>query len=150
MKLNVSYFSTNDLKAIKQACECAEENTSGEVRVTIFNKRPPKTADLDLKQLAYLEFKNLGMEQTRDRTGILLFILLSERKFQILADVGISVKVEQAIWDEIAGQLIENFTKGEYLSGVVTAVMRIGEIMAGWFPRKADDTNELSDEVHVA
>ncbi len=150
MKLSKSYFSASDLNAIKQACECAEENTSGEVKVSIFEKRPKGTSQMSLSELAYAEFRNLGLEKTRDRTGVLLFILLSERQFQILADVGISAKVEQKVWDEIAGQLVNKFKNGEYLSGVVTAVMSIGEVLAGWFPRKADDTNELADDVHVA
>jgi uncharacterized membrane protein len=150
MKLCKSYFSASDLNAIKQACECAEENTSGEVKVSIVEKRPHGTAKLSLTELASMEFMHLGMEKTRDRTGVLLFILLSERQFQILADKGINAKVEQKIWDEIAGQMANKFKNGEYLSGVLTAVKSIGEVLAKWFPRKADDTNELTDEVHVA
>lgn len=149
MKLSKEYFSASDLNAIKQACEYAEENTSGEVRVTIFEKRPRKSAGWSLMELALAEFKNLGMDKTRDRTGVLLYILLDEHKFQVLADEGINAKVEKKVWDEIANQMAEKFKNGEYLTGVVTTVMRIGEILAGWFPRKSDDTNELSNEVHV-
>ncbi|MCK9245273.1 MAG: TPM domain-containing protein, partial [Candidatus Marinimicrobia bacterium] len=77
------------------------------------------------------------------------YILLDEHKFQVLADEGINAKVEKKVWDEIANQMAEKFKNGEYLTGVVTTVMRIGEILAGWFPRKSDDTNELSNEVHI-
>jgi len=149
MKLNKAYFTASDLNAIKQACECAEENTSGEVKVSIIAKRPRKAAKLNLRDLALAEFKSIGMHKTRDRTGVLLYILLSERQFQILADEGINAKVEQKVWDEIAIKMAEKFKNGEYLSGVITAVMQIGEILAGRFPRKSDDTNELSNEVHI-
>ena len=150
MSLIKKYFSASDLDAIKKACELAEKNTAGEIRVSIFGKRPPKSAKMSLPELAYAEFKNLGMEQTRDRTGILLLILLKEHQFQILADEGINAKVEQKVWDDIAEQMAEKFKNGEYLSGVVSAIERIGAILAQWFPRKPDDINELSDEVHIA
>ena len=150
MSLIKKYFSVSDLDAIKKACECAEKNTAGEIRVSIFEKRPPKTSKMSLPELAYAEFKNLRMDQTRDRTGILLFILLAERQFQILADEGFNAKVEQEVWDDIAEQMAEKFKNGDYLTGVVSAVKRIGEILAQWFPRKPDDINELSNEVHIS
>ena len=34
MSLIKKYFSTSDLDAIKKACECAEKNTAGEIRVS--------------------------------------------------------------------------------------------------------------------
>jgi len=149
MALIDRYFSKRDLDGITKACSKAEENTSGEIRVSIFSKRPGKMMSLDLQEIALNEFYNLRMDKTRDKTGILLFILLKERKFQILADTGINSEVEQKTWDNIALGLSDYFKKGNYLDGVVNTVGEMGKILSNHFPKKVDDTNELSDEVSV-
>lgn len=149
MALIDKYFSKDDLKKIAEACGKAEEKTAGEVRVSIFSKRPRKLKNLSLKEVAQAEFFRLGMDKTRDKTGILLLIILAERKFQILADRGIDAKVEQQTWDELADTLSEYFKNGKYLEGVQHCVRRMGAILTQHFPIKSDDTNELSNEVSV-
>lgn len=149
MALIDKYFSKDDLQKITKACEKAEEKTAGEVRVSIFSKRPRKLKNLSLKEVAQAEFFRLGMDKTRDKTGILLLIILVERKFQILADSGINAKVDQQTWDELAERLSEHFKNGKYLEGVQYCVRQMGVILAQHFPIKADDTNEISNEVSV-
>ena len=149
MALIDTYFTKDDLKKIAEACGQAEEQTAGEVRVSIFSKRLRKLKKLALEELALDEFYRLGMDKTRDKTGILLLIILAERKFRILADTGINAKVEQQTWDELAGKLSGSFKNGNYLDGVTESVLRMGAILAKHFPIKADDTNELSNEVSV-
>ena len=104
---------------------------------------------LELQDIALNEFYNLGMDKTRDKTGILLFILLKEKRFQILADTGINSKIEQKAWDDIALGLSDYFKNGNYLEGVVNTVGEMGKILSNHFPKKADDWDELSDEVSV-
>lgn len=149
MALIDHYFTKTDLQKIAHACGEVEKKTAGEIRVSVFSKRPRKLKKLALDEVALDEFYHMGMDKTRDRTGILLFILLAERKFQILADTGINAKVEQQVWDELAVGLSDSFKKGAYLEGVLQTVAGMGIILAQWFPRKADDTNELSNEVSV-
>lgn len=149
MALIDRYFSKEDLKKISAVCGKAEEKTAGEIRVSIFSKRPRKLKKLTLEELTLDEFYRLGMDKTRDRTGILLLIVLAERKFRILADTGINAKVEQQTWDEIAAKLSDYFKQGNYLEGVTDCVAQMGAILAEHFPIKADDTNELSNEVSV-
>ncbi len=149
MALIDRYFSQGDLKKISAACQQAEQDTAGEVRISIFSKRPRKWRELTLEQFTLAEFQHLGMEKTRDRTGILLLIILVEHKFQILADVGIHQKVEQDTWDTIADNLSNYFKKGEYLTGIVNSIQQMAAILSRHFPRRSDDTDELSDEVVV-
>ncbi|HDP67426.1 MAG TPA: TPM domain-containing protein [Candidatus Marinimicrobia bacterium] len=149
MALIDKYFSKDDLQQITVACGEAEKQTAGEIRVSIFSKRPRKLREKSLEEMALDEFFRLGMDKTRDQTGILLLIILAERKFQILADRGINAKVDQPTWDELADTLSEYFKNGKYLEGVQHCVRRMGAILAQHFPIKSDDTNELSNEVSV-
>lgn len=149
MALIDKYFSRDDLKRIAQACAEVEKTTSGEVRVSIYNKKPWRLRKKSVFEVALAELYRLGMDKTRDRTGILLFILLKDREFQILADEGINRKVRQDAWDEIANGLTDYFKKGRYVEGVVETVKKMGKVLSTHFPRKPDDVNELSDEVSV-
>ncbi|PIS29013.1 MAG: hypothetical protein COT43_05000 [Candidatus Marinimicrobia bacterium CG08_land_8_20_14_0_20_45_22] len=149
MSLLGTYFSKADLKAIAKACSEAEKNTSGEIRVSVFSKTPSRLKDKSVMEIALDEFYRLGMDKTRDRTGILLLILLDERKFQILGDAGIHEKVGQSIWDDTAKSLSLDFKNHNYRTGVVNVVMKMGAILSEHFPRKSDDVNELTDEVSV-
>ncbi len=143
------YFTKNDLDEISKTCSLIEKTTAGEVRVSVFGKRPRKLKSMSVKEVAVQEFYRLGMEKTRDKTGILIFILLKEKQFQILADQGINEKVKQETWDEIANTLSLTFKKGDYFNGLIKALLEIGKILTLHFPIKDDDTNELSNEVSV-
>lgn len=149
MALIDKYFKKEDLEKIARTCTEVEKNTSGEIRVSIYNKKPWRLRKKNIFELALYEFYRLGMDKTRDRTGILLFILLNERKFQILADSGINEKVNQEVWDNIASELTSYFKQGKYMEGVVKVVKKMGKVLSRYFPRKPDDINELSDEVSV-
>ncbi|MFP4548569.1 MAG: TPM domain-containing protein [Fidelibacterota bacterium] len=149
MPLLTKYFSKQDLIKIRNACSEAEKTTSGEIRVSILHKRNKKQKGLSMKDMAIQEFYDLHMDETRDKTGILIFILLKERKFQILADEGINQKVDPGTWDKQAEILTEHFKNKQYTEGIVKLIENMGQILSQYFPIKDDDTNELSDEVVI-
>jgi uncharacterized membrane protein len=126
-----------------------EKITAGEIRVAIKEKVPFTKKKKSIRDLAADEFYNLGMANTRDKTGILIYILLSQRKFYILADSGINEKVEQITWDTIRDEMVSEFKLGHYLEGITTTLEKVGQILGKYFPIKADDTNELSNKVIV-
>lgn len=99
--------------------------------------------------LAVQEFNDLKMNETRDKTGILIFILLKEKQFQILADEGINEKVEPNTWQKQAEILVDFFKDKKYTDGLVTLIQNMGKILSEHFPIKEDDTNELPDEVVI-
>ena len=126
-----------------------EKITAGEIRVAIKDKTPLLKAKSSIRDLASEEFYKLGMAETRDKTGILIYILLSKREFYILADSGINEKVEQSTWDNIRNEMEADFKVGHYLDGILTTINKVGNILGEYFPIKADDTNELSNKVVV-
>ncbi len=149
MSLLAKYFNKQNLIKIRNACTEAEKTTSGEIRVSILSKRNKKQKDKTVKEIALEEFYNLKMNETRDKTGILIFILLKEKQFQILADEGINEKVDTDIWSSQAEILIDYFKNENYTEGLVTLIQNMGKILTQYFPIKDDDTNELSNDVIV-
>ena len=91
----------------------------------------------------------MGVDKTRDNTGILIFFLLDERQFYILADKGINEKVEPKTWDSIKNEMQKMFLKGNFSKGIIHGVEEVGKILSTHFPIKPDDTNELSNRVVI-
>src|SRR5262249_11225771 len=52
------------------------------------------------------QFLAHGLHTTEARTGVLIFVSLTERYAEIIADTGIAAKVKQPVWDEIIAGLI--------------------------------------------
>ncbi len=141
------FFDDDDFLMISDKIKETEKITSGEVRVAIKESVPFLQKKKDIKELAQSEFYNLKMNETRDKTGILIYILLSSRQFYIIADEGINSKVEQKTWDNIRDEMQAQFKLGHFVEGVLLAIERIGEVLSKHFPIKSDDTNELSNKV---
>lgn len=134
---------TIDEKAVMAAINSAEKMTSGEIRVSV---APFFWGDVGI--LAGKAFKRLGMTETKDRNGILFFIVPSRRKFTVLGDSGIHAKVGQEFWDKLAIALSKNFSRGDFTAGLVEAINEAGAALAAHFPYEGElDMDELSNEV---
>jgi putative membrane protein len=88
--------------------------------------------------------------KTRDRTGILLFLSLFERRVEVLADVGISASVKQEEWDGIVGEIVAGIRAGKPGAALASAIERCGELLASHgVTIRPDDTDELPDQLQV-
>jgi len=143
-------FTQQDLKQISDAIADAERSTSGEIRLEIRQRRARKERRASVEQLARREFQKLGMARTKERNGVLLFLLLEDRELQILADDGVHQKVGGEPWQHIADAMISRFSKREFRDGLIEAVRSVGSLLAQHFPHKPDDTNELPNEVRLS
>ena len=144
------FLSDHDLKEIADAIGEQEKRTSGEIRVAVRQKRSKKEKALTAEQLARHEFVHLGMVKTKDRTGILIFILLEAREFFILADEHINEKVTPETWKSVAQAMGASFAQSEFRQGLLTAIRSVGDHLARHFPRQAGDTNELPNSVDIS
>ena len=134
-----------DQARIVAAIQDAERATSGEIRIHV----QPKALGGDIRTVAERTFERLGMTKTALRNGVLLFIATEEQRFVILGDKGIDEKVPAGFWDEIAAKLTIRFKNGEFTEGIIEAVEAAGAHLGQYFPRAADDVNELPDAIDV-
>lgn len=119
-----------------------ESKTSGEIRVHIEDY-----CDSDPLERAINVFRYLNMHKTRDRNGILIYLSARDHRLAIWGDEGIDAKVTQKFWDEIVAITASDFKAKEYLLGLKAAIKLVGLKLIEEFPRKDDDTNELSNEI---
>jgi uncharacterized membrane protein len=132
-----------DAERIRGAIAAAEKKTSGEIRVSVapfFWGR--------VRPVAERAFRRLGMENTKQRNGILFFIVPARKRFVVLGDEGIHAKVGQDFWDKIAEAMAARFRKGEFGDGLVDGIKEAVEGLAAHFPYDAaTDVNELPDDI---
>ncbi len=87
---------------------------------------------------------------TRQRTGIMIFISFFEHEVIVMADKGISKVVDQKEWDIIVRSIILQIKNGKITDGIVSAITRCGEILLEkGFVIAPDDVNELGDELRL-
>lgn len=141
------FFTDDDFLRISKKIKELEKTTSGEIRVSIKEKKPLLSRNKEISKLAEEEFYKLNMNATRDKTGILLFLILRDRKFYILADEGINKKVSQDTWDVVRNEIQNEFRQGHFAQGLILGIEKVGIILSEHFPVKKDDTNELSNKI---
>lgn len=131
---------------IASAIQQAEKNTSGEVRVHIESKTKKKRSALDR---AVEVFHQLGMQETKLRNGVLVYVALDDRQFAIIGDQGIHEKVGDDFWDKEKDEMNTYFKQGDIIGGIVYFIDQIGVKLQEFFPYQKGDVNELSDEISV-
>jgi uncharacterized membrane protein len=148
MKQLIYHFVNDDeLLRITNKIREYEKLTAGEICVSIKERKTFRQKKLSVEDLAKHEFVRLGIAKTRDKTGILIYILLEDRQFCILADTAINDKVTEDTWHKIKDLMQEFFIEGKFAGGILYGVEEVGKVLTLHFPVKPDDTNEIPDRV---
>jgi uncharacterized membrane protein len=132
--------SEKTLDAIARAVEEAESTTSGEIVVHIVHSLLPLETP---RPRAYRAFLALGVHRTRRRNGVLLFLVMKKRLFEIVADDGIDAKAGAAVWQEIVSRITETIEREGFEAGISRGVALLGEALSKHFPREEGDVDEL-------
>ncbi len=98
-----------------------------------------------VRRRAMRHFVESAVYDTVDRTGVLLFISVLERRVELIADKGINSKVESKAWESIVSLLVGGIRKSNTSASIEAAVRSIGEILAEHVPPRPEDINEISD-----
>jgi putative membrane protein len=102
-------------------------------------------------QRAAQAFVSEEVFDTRERTGILLFVSLFERQVLVVGDSGINARVKQEDWDEVVQLILGGIKQNSLTEGLVAAIGRCGELLErSGIQRRADDTDELRDELRMS
>ncbi|WP_207263328.1 TPM domain-containing protein [Desulfovibrio sp. Huiquan2017] len=97
----------------------------------------------EVAEAAFTAFHAHGLHNTRDKTGIILYVSVYERSVQILADKGINDLVNPLAWEEVVTLVTDGIRAGRPGEALCAGVRRCGEMLTERFPIKPDDTDEL-------
>lgn len=110
----------------------------------------PRTLQLRAERRAAQALVDEQIMATRDRTGVLVFLALFERRAVVVGDRGLGSRVSPERWQEIADALAAGARAGRPGASLVSAIRSVGGLLAeAGVPRRPDDRNELDDEVRL-
>jgi putative membrane protein len=95
------------------------------------------------------QFLAKNLHQTRDRTGVLIFVSLGERMAELIADDGIASKLEPRAWDPAMAALTGGLRHGRPAEGFISAIGLCAAVLERFPAPAGDNPNELPDAVVV-
>jgi putative membrane protein len=95
------------------------------------------------------QFMIRGMARKANRAGILIFVSLNEHYARIVADQGITEKVDQRVWQGAIDALVEHMRQDRIAEGFIEALEQCGEVLALHFPAGAAPANDLPDRIYL-
>lgn len=95
-------------------------------------------------------FSQLRAWDTQNNTGVLVYVQFADRKIEIVADRGISTRVQQAEWDAVCARIVEEFRAGRFEAGALAGIAGITALLQRHVPPPpAGDRDELPDRPTV-
>ena len=136
------------LIAIEQAIKRTEVSHDGEIlfAVEAALNTWPLLRDQSARERAVEAFAQLRVWDTEYNNGVLIYLLLADRDVEIVADRGISSKIDTGEWEKICREMEDAFRQGQFEPGVNAGIRAIGSHLQTHFPAKRKGgENELSD-----
>ena len=137
------FLTPSQQEQVLAAIRSAELVTSVEVRVHI----ETNCLENDVIERAKQVFAHLGMHRTDLKNGVLFYLATDDRKFAVLGDKGINERVPDNFWNNVRDTMRAHFKKNEFAEGLSQGIQLAGEQLKMFFPRQANDINELSDDI---
>ena len=140
-------FPRGALKRIEAAVAASEKQHGGQVRFAVegaldgralFRQQSARARALDV-------FAQLRVWDTAHNNGVLIYLLLADRKVEIVADRGIHAHVGHDGWAAICKVMRNAFRDGHFEEGVIAGIDAVTQRLAAHFPHRPDSLNELPD-----
>jgi len=109
----------------------------------------PQDRDWQVHARATLEFHAAGLQKTKGRTGVLIFLSLMERKCVVLADEGIAEKLPDETWVWIVERIIQGIRDGKTGEGLIAGIAECGRILTEHFPAQGAHENEIPNQLII-
>jgi len=141
-------FPRATLSAIERAIGEQEKRHCGELRVAIEGGLPIQAlvAGRTARERALEQFARLRIWDTEGNAGVLIYLLLADRRVEIVADRGIHARVGDTAWETICGAMQQEFAAGRFESGILSGLASVSDLLQQHFPPRAGDhPNELPD-----
>jgi uncharacterized membrane protein len=115
---------------IVAAIEQAEKKTSGPIRVAVTHKH----VETPVAE-AQREFLRLGLDQSPQHNGVLIFVAPRAHKFAVIGDSAVHEKCGDEFWQKLAEAMTDYFRKSQFTAGIIHGVQQAGELLAEHFPK---------------
>ena len=140
-------FPREALARIEAAISAGEKSHAGQVRFVVeaalplalvLARQTPRERALDV-------FGRLRIWDTEANSGVLVYLLLADRRVEIVADRGIDRVVGDAEWQSICRTMESAFRERRFADGAVAGIEAVSALLSRHFPRAGAADNELPD-----
>lgn len=130
---------------IEQAIQSSERHHRGEIRFAAESALPlaALAQGRTVRDRAIDVFSELRVWDTEENTGVLIYVQLIDRDFEIVADRGINARVQASEWEAIAQRMEAEFRAGRFADGVIAGLNDVSALLTRQFPAGAVNPNEL-------
>jgi len=136
--------------------QASEQRHTGQIRICVegalplsYAWRAGRQAALSavVRQRALAWFGRLQVWDTERNNGVLIYLLLAERRIEIVADRGLQRCASAQDWQAIVTRLSAHLRLGDFESGLTQALEEVSAVLVAHFAQAPGmpDSNELPD-----
>ena len=128
-------FTPAVLAEIEQAIKTGETTHCGQLRFVVEGALDgrPLFRNQGARERALDIFSRLRIWDTAHNNGVLIYLLLADRKVEIVADRGIDARVGVAGWQAICRRMETDFTRGAFKAGIIKGIAAVSRELASIF-----------------
>ena len=136
--------------------QASEQRHTGQIRVCVEGALPLSYAwragrqasvSAVVRQRALAWFGRLQVWDTEHNNGVLVYLLLAERRIEIVADRGLQRCASAQDWQAVVSRLSTRLRDGDFEGGLTQALEEVSALLVQHFPQAPDspEVNELPD-----
>jgi uncharacterized membrane protein len=137
------------LARVEAAVAASERHHAGQIRVVVEPGLPLSYLwrGLSARARAIMLFGKLRVWDTEHNCGVLVYLLLADRAIEIVADRGLSTRVDPSQWARIVEGMRPDLRQGRFEPGLLQAVAAVDGLLREHFPLAAGESprNEMPD-----
>ncbi len=144
-------FPSATLDTLQACIAAAEKRHRGEIRFVVEAELTTGQLwhGLTSRERARQVFAEQGVWNTQENNGVLIYLLLADRRVEIVADRGIDPRAGTSQWEAICRMMESHFREGRFEAGAAAGIDAVSELLAGPFPATGERRNELDDRPQV-
>lgn len=141
-------FPAGVLDEMAAAIAAGERTHLGEIRFAVESRLAPLAVleGIDAATRARQVFAQLRVWDTAHNSGVLFYVLMAERRIEIVADRGIAAKVATGEWDAICARMRDFYARGQWRDGSLAGIAAAHALLERHFPGDGEaNPDELPD-----
>ena len=124
------------LQRLQQAITASEQGHDGQIRLCVEAALPWRylRGRASPRDRALTMFAKLRVWDTEHNNGVLIYLLLAERRIEIVADRALARAVPPEVWRAMTAHMGEAFRAGRWEDGLTQALSEVTALLAAHFP----------------
>lgn len=141
-------FPKRTMAAIERTIGEQERRHDGELRFAVEASLPLNdlVRGVTARDRAIELFSRLRVWDTEQNAGVLIYVLLADKRVEIVADRGIHRKVGETAWEAICGNMQREFARGHFEQGALVGLQAASDLLATHFPPRGENPDELPNQ----